>query len=133
MSIKTVKTVRVARYVAAFGVAALSLGAAASTQAGDLFAEVGPTRTVVSYADLDLSSEADARVLYGRLQKASTQVCGKNQDLRNLRMQRLSNSCYQQSMARAVDSVGHATVSAVYAADEHIHVASRATKASASS
>jgi UrcA family protein len=133
MSIKTVKTVRNARYVVAFSVAAFALGASASTQAADLIAEVGPAKTVVSYADLDLSKVADARSLYVRLQRASNKVCGKYEDVRNLRMKRISDVCYQQTMARAVDSVGHATLSAVYAADERIHIATRPSKALASS
>ena len=135
MSIKTVKTVRAAGLVAAVGAATLGFGiAGASDRAGDLTAEVsGPVKTTVRYADLDLSQDADARQLYVRLQRASQQVCGDDSDLRNLRMKRLHDACYQDSLARAVDSVGHAKLSAVYAADERIRIANRSAKTLASS
>lgn len=123
------KPVRVARYVAAFGVAALACGAtsARAEQATD----AAPAKTVVGYSDLDLSNEADARALYVRLQRASEQVCGPYKDLRNLRLKRLHDACYQDSLARAVDSIGHASMHAIFAADDRVKMAGRASKAQA--
>ena len=127
MFTKSAQPARVARYVAAFGVAALSLGAA-SAQA-ESATEAAPAKTVVGYADLDLSNDSDVRSLYVRLQRASEQVCGQYTDLRNLRMKRLHDACYQESLSRAVDDIGHASVQAIFAADERIKMAGRASKA----
>jgi UrcA family protein len=120
MSSKIVKPMGVARYVAAFGVAALSLGAVA--------AHADPVKAVVNYSDLDLSRAADARSLYARLQKASDQVCSVYKDTRNLTRKRLFEACYQDSLTRAVDDIGHASVQAVFVADERIRLASRPSK-----
>jgi UrcA family protein len=132
MFTKIAQPARVARYVAAFGVAALSCGAA-SAHADPVANQVtmaGSTQTVVAYPDLDLSKESDVRSLYERLQRAAKRVCGQ-EDLRNLHMKRLQNECYQESLGRAVDDVGHASVKAIFVADERIRLASRASKTSA--
>ena len=120
MSSKVVKSMAAARYVAAFGVAALSAGAVA--------AHADPAKAVVNYSDLDLSQAADARSLYARLQKASEQVCSGYKDTRNLSMKRVYESCYQAALTRAVEDVGRASVQAVFAADERIRLASRPSK-----
>ena len=127
MSKLTAKSIRVARYVAAFGVAALSFGAA---QASDFGSNDIP-KAVVGYADLDLSKQADVRSLYERLQRASARVCGDYKDLRSLAMKRSYEVCFQQSLSRAVDEVNHAAVTAMYAADNRVKVAGRVAKVSA--
>jgi UrcA family protein len=125
------KTFRAARYVAACALTALTFGAAA--HAGDVSTDVvGPATTTVRYGDLDLSKQVDAQTLYGRLQRASDNVCGEYKELRNLQRMKLYNTCYQESLARAVDNVGHAAVKAAYAADDRVRVASRAKKSQAS-
>ena len=55
-----------------------------------------------------------------------------NISARNLRMRRQFDACYQDTLARAVDSVGHASVKAVFASDERIHMAGRNGKAQSS-
>jgi len=124
------KTFRVARYVAACAFTALTFGAAA--HADDALGTAKVAKTTVEYTDLDLSKQADARTLYGRLQRASNRVCVQYKDQRDLRKMKLYNDCYQDSLARAVDSVGSATVKAVYAADENVRIASRSMKSRAS-
>ena len=123
-------TFRVARFVVAGALAALSFGV--SAQAGEVVTEVGTARTAIRYADLDLAKQADAQALYGRLQRASSQVCDSYKDSRNLGMKPLYDACYQDTLARAVESVGHAAVKAAYAADDGIRVADRGVKAQAS-
>ena len=123
-------TVRVARFVAVGALTALSFGVTA--HAGELSTEVGPAKTVIRYSDLDLSKEADARVLYSRLQRASSHVCNSYSDARDLRMKRLYAACYQDTLARAVEDVGNAAVRAQFAADDEIRVAERDDKALAS-
>jgi UrcA family protein len=119
----------VARFVVAFGVAALSFGAA-SAHASDQ-SDAAIAKTVVDYSDLDLSKEADVRSLYARLQRASNRVCGDNKDLRNLSMKRVYDACYEQSLSRAVDAVNHSAVTAMFAAESRTKVAGRAAKVSA--
>lgn len=123
-------TVRVARFVFIGALTALSFGVTA--HAGELSTEIGPARTVIKYSDLDLSKEADARVLYSRLQRASSHVCNSYSDIRDLRMKRLYAACYQDTLGRAVEDVGHAAVKAAFSADDQIRVAGRDGKAQAS-
>lgn len=118
-------TVRVARLVVVGALAALSFGA----QAGELSTEEGSAKTVIGFSDLDLSKEADARVLYSRLQRASSHVCDGYSEVRDLRTKQLFDACYQDTLARAVEDVGHASVKAAFAADNRIRVAKREGKA----
>jgi UrcA family protein len=123
------KTFRVARYVAACAFTALAFGAAAHAENAS---HTTVAKATVKYADLDLSKPADAQTLYGRLQRASDRVCIRYKDYRDLDKMKLYNACYQDTLARAVDSVGHATVKAAYAADENVRIASRSMKSRAS-
>ncbi|MET0535150.1 MAG: UrcA family protein [Steroidobacter sp.] len=127
MSTVLAKNIRVARLVAAVGVAALSFGVAAHAEHSD----ASIAKTVVGYTDLDLSQPADVRLLYTRLQRASAQVCGDYKDLRSLAMKRAYDACYEKSLSRAVDEVNHSAVTAMFAADNRIKVAGRAAKVSA--
>jgi UrcA family protein len=123
------KNVRVARVVAAFGVAALTFGAV-SAQASDQ-GDAATAKTVVNYTDLNLSNEADVRSLYARLQRASARVCGDYKDLRSLAMKRGYDACYSESLSRAVDEVNHTAVTAMFVADNRIKMAGRVSKVSA--
>lgn len=123
-------TFRVARYVAACAVTALSLSVTA--HAGDTAETPLDSRvheTVISYSDLDLSRDTDVHTLYTRLQRASDQVCGQYRDSRDLRTKQLYKMCFQDTLARAVDSVDNAAVTAMFAADDRVRVASRYFKA----
>lgn len=70
----------------------------------------------VRYSDLDLSTQADAARLYQRLELAARRACDSKADLRNLRLQRLQQRCYEDSLQQAVARVGHASIHALYAA-----------------
>jgi UrcA family protein len=123
----TAKNVRVARVVVAFGVAALSFGAAQASDQSD----AAIAKAVVNYADLDLSNQADVQSLYARLQRASARVCGDYKDLHSLKMKRSYSVCYQESLGRAVDEVKHSAVTAMFVADSRIKMAGRVAKVSA--
>jgi UrcA family protein len=125
----TAKNVRVARFVVAFGVAALSCGAAQAHPADR--SDAKGAQAVVNYTDLDLSKEADVRSLYTRLQRASARVCGDYKDVRILSVKRAYEACYQETLSRAVDAVDHAAVTAMYAADSRTKVAGRVAEVSA--
>ena len=122
-------TSRVARY-AACALTALAFGAVA--HAGDASGSNQVAKAKVSYADLNLAKQADAKILYERLQSASHQVCAQYDARHDLAKQNLYNVCYRQALARAVEGVDHATVRAEYAADENVRIASRSMKSRAS-
>ena len=102
-----------------FSTAVLSL-LGAGAHAGDVLA--APAEKVVSYADLDLSQRDGARMLYSRLQRAATQVCGVL-DRRNLLQMQLQQACYEKSLAEAVTSVDKSLVTALYRSDKTIRLA----------
>ena len=61
----------------------------------------------VSYADLDINSEAGAKVLYARLKRASEDVCGVAPYLESgsLTKTRKAKLCYAETLGSAVDSI----------------------------
>lgn len=124
------KTFRVARHVVLGAITALTFGVAA--HAGDQTTETGAHQTVIRYSDLDLSRDADVRELYSRLRRASDEVCSQYRNTLDLRTKRLYSACYQDTLARAVESVDHAAVTAMFAADDRVRVAGRGAKARAS-
>lgn len=105
---------------------AISLATAAllsvNAQAGD--DPYAAPQKAVDYTDLDLSVPADADTLYSRLQKAAKRVCGPvaTLDLSKLRKYR---ECYQESLANAVATVNHNSVTALYKADKGVKLADR--------
>ena len=89
----------------------LSAGAAAPSQ-------YETVQIAVSYADLNIQSEAGARVLYGRLRRASDSVCG----LQMARKSRLSLSevtearqCFRQTLAEAVAAIDSDVLKEIHA------------------
>ena len=80
-----------------------------------------PSRRV-SYADLDISKPAGAKVLYRRIEAAAEQVCG-NEGRRNLSAMTRNRACIDEAVATAV-----ARVNSVALRDLHsthtIHLAS---------
>jgi UrcA family protein len=80
----------------------IGLGAPSIVLSGTL----SPLETTVSYADLNLENEAGVEVLYGRLQKASRQVCGVAEASTSGSIQRLhADQCYRETLAEAVEKV----------------------------
>ena len=81
-------------------------------------------RKAVDYTDLDLSVPADANRLYKRLQNAVKSVCGTSTTL-DLSKIRKYRHCYQKSLADAVATVNHNSVTALYKADKSVKLADR--------
>ena len=81
--------------------AVISCGIALTTTAMADERDGEPLRKVVSYAELNLNSEAGSRVLYGRLRMAATQVCApfKGGTLKQIAQWR---ECVDKTIARAV-------------------------------
>ncbi|HEY0685746.1 MAG TPA: UrcA family protein [Steroidobacter sp.] len=63
-----------------------------------------PLTKVVSYADLNMNSDAGARTLYGRLRMAATTVCAPFKDGKG--MQRAQwRTCFNQAIAQSVEKI----------------------------
>jgi UrcA family protein len=72
----------------------------------------GPASQKVSYADLDISKPAGAKVLYGRIVAAARHVCALdgNRDLGSLQW---VNQCTDLAIDKAVKDVGSPALSAL--------------------
>jgi UrcA family protein len=71
-------------------------------------------RIAVSYADLNLKSEAGARVMLGRLQAAAASVCGGAAVSSHLDDVTAFRACTRQALDRAVSDLRSPRVSALY-------------------
>jgi UrcA family protein len=80
-----------------------------------------PEKIVVRYADLDLSSQQDAKKLYARLQRASQHVCREFEGREPARA-RLRQQCYDEALTSAVADVDHAMLTAMHA-NKNVRVA----------
>ncbi len=91
----------------------IGLGAPSIVLAGKL----SPLETTVSYADLNLENEAGTRVLYGRLQRASRQVCGVTAaEASESSVQRLhADQCYRETLAEAVGRIDNENLTRMHA------------------
>jgi UrcA family protein len=72
-------------------------------------------RQTVSFADLDLSGEAGARALLGRIHAAARTVCEPEPAAVDLTMQTQYRNCLHDAVARAVSDVGNVRVADLYA------------------
>ncbi len=82
--------------------AGLALVIAAPTGlAADRYEE---TSIRVSYKDLNIHSEAGAKVLYARLKKASEDACGSSvyRDTRSLKLMLEAKQCYEETLDSVV-------------------------------
>jgi UrcA family protein len=76
----------------------------------------------VSYADLDISKPAGAKVLYGRIKTAARHVCALN-GYNDLSSMQWVNQCTDRAIDRAVKDVGSPALSALRPSSP-LHVAS---------
>lgn len=70
----------------------------------------------VSYADLDLSSQAGVEVLYGRLQQASAVACdtGSLRQKGSLKAARMAESCFEEVLSKLVSKVKNDKLTAIH-------------------
>ncbi len=76
----------------------------------------GP-KTTVSYADLNLESEEGVRVLYQRLQHASSEVCSPR-SLNNglsIFVRYENRACYRHTLSNAVDKIDNEDLTRIHA------------------
>jgi UrcA family protein len=86
-------------------------------------AERNGAQVTVSYGDLNLAHEADARILLTRVSRAASRVCGGEPGIANLHEQVVHDACVKASMDRAVASVGAPLVSDLYQPGTRIRIA----------
>ena len=94
----------------------LSTATCLPASAGDHRLDEGPS-TRVKFGDLDLNTDAGRRELLHRLSKAASRVCAEYADVNwSLRSAQVYRSCFQSTLAVAVDKIHHEQVSALFAA-----------------
>ena len=94
----------------------LALAGPALAQAdSNLNADGRPAALTVRHNDLDLSTSRGAKIMIHRLDEAASAVCGGTSfSAREYKQALHSTPCYQDSMNRAVASLGSPTVNALY-------------------
>jgi UrcA family protein len=92
--------------------ACLGVGLTCLATLADAAVEPPPTR-VVRYADLDISREPGARVLYRRIQAAARQVCEGNV-MSNVHLLGKEKACFNHAVDEAVQRVNSAALAQVY-------------------
>jgi UrcA family protein len=102
----TQNTIRAATFFLAGAITFCALEATA--RAAD---DALPTRTV-SYADLDISKPAGAKVLYHRITAAANEVCGFGA-YRDMGSRQRQQDCVKASIDKAVKDVGSPALSAL--------------------
>jgi UrcA family protein len=88
--------------------------AAGASSAGAANSPTDAPSTVVRYADLDITTQQGASVLYRRIARAAQRVC-PDTDIRDLDRSSQIRLCRQQAVARAVQAVGSPMLAALYA------------------
>lgn len=106
---------QVRKLLIAFAVVVLSFPAIAG--ATPIVSGAGQSAVRVSYADLDLSSEAGLTTLYQRLRSATDAVCGPRRSLREAgSLQRLINNrhCYNDLLDKLVAKANNAKLDEIH-------------------
>jgi UrcA family protein len=81
-------------------------------------ADDGVPKETVRYADLDISTPAGAKILYGRIEKAARRVCANPYpDILNFRQETL---CVDKAIDNAVKTVNSPALSALRSTVVHL-------------
>ena len=92
----------------------LVIAGAAAAQPNNNFGDLDSSRSVhVSYADLNLHTQAGARAIMARIDDAAVRACGGAPDLRMLERRALFNSCKTQTFNQAVRDLDAPLVTAM--------------------
>ena len=73
-----------------------------------------PLSKIVSYRDLDISSEAGAQALLSRIRRAANYVCSGADWQAQMKRGHNFRECVRAASSRAVSDVGNPTVTAMY-------------------
>jgi UrcA family protein len=101
----------------------LSAAGGLPAAAGEQFLNEGPDDHSITakFGDLDLNTDAGRRELLDRLRKGADRVCRQSTLSYAHLGPRVHDSCYRRSLARAVDTLHHAQLSALFAATSHLN------------
>jgi UrcA family protein len=102
----TQTTIRAATFFLAGAITLCALQAVARAADDGL-----PTRTI-SYADLDISKPAGAKVLYGRIRSAANQVCDYSAYW-EMSLRQTQHDCVEKAIDKAVKQVDSPALSAL--------------------
>lgn len=72
-------------------------------------------RVAVSFSDLNITSQAGAKVLYQRIEKAARRVCGVTHGLKSIQLINNEKACLAASIDSAVASIHSELVASVHA------------------
>ena len=104
-------------HAATIAVACLLIGATANARAGERTDSAG---VLVSYRDLNLTTEQGAATLHARIAAAARQVCLVDDvDSRDLAARAVVEQCERQAIARAVHAINSPGLAAAFAARQH--------------
>ena len=98
--------------------AILAMAIPAMASASSFINDEGKLVVQVSYADLNLSTEAGLVALYKRLQKASSAACGPRRSLLgagSLERLRRNKQCYDGLLSKLVAKVNNAKLDEIHA------------------
>jgi UrcA family protein len=111
-------------FAAALVLAALSFGAHADTSSPST---VIRGRTVVSFGDLDIDTEQDAKILLQRIERAAKRACGGHATFSSYTgsLDHTFEECRSEAIQRTVRQLGAPMVTRIYS--EAIHWRERAT------
>jgi UrcA family protein len=96
----------------------LAIGLLGLAAQGGAASDLDAKQRVVSFADLNMSSEAGAMTLYTRLQKAARHVCSdlKGSLIENLEFRNPYRTCVAEAIANAVTAVNQPALTAEHLA-----------------
>ena len=97
--------------LAAAAIAAPAIGSAAPPR------QLDNSSVTVSYADLDINSEAGAKVLYSRLKRAAEQVCGTRSNTINgsLAQTLRARECFRDALEASVEKLDSDVLEGIHA------------------
>lgn len=93
--------------------AAMVAGFSAEAGAGERMTNDRLPQVVVSYADLNLDTDAGALALYRRISNAARRVCADHGS-RDVQQMRAVRACREQAITRAISDVGNEKLAAVH-------------------
>jgi UrcA family protein len=111
-----------------FGVVLIGIVATLVAHPQPAAASVGfdePLSKKVSFRDLDLTREADAKILISRINRAARYVCTGGDGVRNYYMRSSVRSCMQVASSHAIATVDSPLVTALFNQNAKVKLAQR--------
>ena len=104
--------------------AAFSLGvlvAICALSCGVASAEPPPVRSVITYSELDLATDASVRTLYSRIERVAANVCFRETSRRpGIDQQARYAVCYDDVVSRVAEQLGQARLAALHRSESRL-------------